>query len=118
MAMDECPHCGEPIDEEATFCRHCGSDGETGWKPDTDYYAVELPEDEDAEAEPSEAPPRWMLKERLRSLLGPALVTAAWVGFVAYGFSRFRPPVLVLVPAIYLGLAIAVVARLAQRQAS
>lgn len=45
-AMDECPHCGEPIDEGAESCLHCGSDFETGWKPETDYYAVDLPEDE------------------------------------------------------------------------
>src|SRR5262245_39596419 len=44
--MDECPHCGEPIQASAESCPHCGSDFETGWKPDTDYYAVELPEDE------------------------------------------------------------------------
>ena len=44
--MDECPHCGEPLEEEAESCPQCGSDFETGWKPDTDYYAVELPEDD------------------------------------------------------------------------
>jgi uncharacterized membrane protein YvbJ len=44
--MDECPHCGEPIAPSAESCPHCGSDCETGWKPDTDYYAVELPEDD------------------------------------------------------------------------
>ena len=43
--MDECPHCGEPLPEKAESCPHCGSDFETGWKPDTDYYAVELPDD-------------------------------------------------------------------------
>jgi hypothetical protein len=46
--MDECPHCGEPLAGDAESCPHCGSDFETGWKPDTDYYSVELPEDEPA----------------------------------------------------------------------
>ena len=46
--MDECPHCGEPIEEEAESCPHCGSDCETGWKPDADYYSVELPDDDGA----------------------------------------------------------------------
>ncbi|HVR75672.1 MAG TPA: zinc ribbon domain-containing protein [Planctomycetota bacterium] len=44
--MEECPHCGEPIEEYAESCAHCGSDFETGWKPDVDYFSVDLPEDE------------------------------------------------------------------------
>jgi hypothetical protein len=46
MPMDECPHCGEPLKEDAECCPYCGSDFETGWKPDVDYYSVELPEDD------------------------------------------------------------------------
>ena len=60
--MDECPHCGEPLASDAESCPHCGSDFETGWKPDTDYYAVELPEDEPAfsqEYAPPAAGIRW-----------------------------------------------------------
>jgi hypothetical protein len=114
--MEECPHCGEPIDEEATFCHHCGSDASTGWKADTDYDAVELPEDEESE-EPRE-PPRRGFKSRLRAFLGPALVAVAWVGFVGYGFSRFQPPLLVLIPAVYLAITIAAISRMARRSDS
>jgi len=49
--MDECPFCGEPIEDDATFCRHCGSDAETGWNPDSDYLSLELPEDDEDEDE-------------------------------------------------------------------
>lgn len=42
--MDECPHCGEALEKKARFCRHCGSDDETGWSPDVEYHSVELPE--------------------------------------------------------------------------
>lgn len=45
--MIPCPHCGEPISERATSCRHCGSDAETGWHEDVDYYSVDLPEDDE-----------------------------------------------------------------------
>lgn len=52
--MVPCPHCGEPLPENATFCRYCGSDAETGWDEDVDYHSVELPEREwDEEAESS-----------------------------------------------------------------
>ena len=46
MAEEECPYCGELIDAEATFCKHCGNDAETGWNPDADYESLELPEEE------------------------------------------------------------------------
>lgn len=29
-----CSHCGETIDPEARFCRHCGSSDDDGWKED------------------------------------------------------------------------------------
>ena len=41
-----CPICGEPVDDDARACPHCGSDDETGWNPDADYLSVELPEEE------------------------------------------------------------------------
>jgi zinc ribbon protein len=116
MSENVCPHCGEPLDDDATFCPHCGSDEETGWKPDTDYYAVELPEEDDeadAEAAPS---PGQLLGARLKALVGPALVVAAWVLFVVYGLTKFEKPLLVLVPAVYLAVTIGLVARVASRQ--
>ncbi len=54
MSAFPCAHCGEMIPEDATFCKHCGSDHETGWNPDVDYYSVDLPEQHGDEArEPS-----------------------------------------------------------------
>ena len=42
-----CPHCGDDIKSDATFCRHCGSSDSDGWKEDDDYG----PDDDDAEYE-------------------------------------------------------------------
>ncbi|MBI4602557.1 MAG: zinc-ribbon domain-containing protein [Planctomycetes bacterium] len=79
--MDDCPHCGEPIEEDAESCPHCGSDFETGWKPDADDYALDLPDDdpivpEDAPARPRGAP-------ALEVALSASLLLAAAVLFVA-----------------------------------
>ena len=27
-----CPHCGAEISESASFCKHCGSSDEDGWR--------------------------------------------------------------------------------------
>jgi hypothetical protein len=45
--MDLCPHCGEPIEEDAPSCPHCGSDNETGWNPEAEYLSLDLPDDDD-----------------------------------------------------------------------
>lgn len=111
MAMEECPHCGEPIDEKAKSCPHCGADDETGWKPDTDYWSVELPEDDAEDGEP--APTPW--SARLPATVGPVVPVAAWIFFVIYGSSRFRPPFLVLIPAIYLVIVISLAGWIARR---
>ncbi|MCA8959224.1 MAG: zinc ribbon domain-containing protein [Planctomycetes bacterium] len=42
--MTPCPHCGEPVADDAVVCRHCGSDAETGWVDDVDYHSLELPD--------------------------------------------------------------------------
>jgi len=94
--MDVCPNCGEYLDERATICPHCGSDEETGWKSDLDYYAVELPEED--------------YDERFVEALDPAssdwpgyLVVAlgmgcfVWAGFRAYEWG-------ILLPLAFLGL--------------
>ena len=44
--MDECPHCGEPLRENAESCPYCGSDIETGWNPDAEYLGLDLPDDD------------------------------------------------------------------------
>jgi hypothetical protein len=134
--MDECPYCGEPIDPDAEFCRHCGNDAETGWNPDSDYESLELPGDDEEEEFGSPAPevggksePR---RNRARTgspggrssldpaaqaerLLGPGVVILAWIAFVAMASPRFENPVLVLVPAAYLAVCIVALSRLAPK---
>ena len=83
--MSECPHCGEPLDDDAEICRHCGSDAETGWNPDTDYYSVDLPEEDYDRPEPPEGQPA-----RARgSWVGPTLVFLALVGFLGAGYLTY-----------------------------
>jgi zinc ribbon protein len=113
MADEECPYCGELIDAEATFCKHCGNDAETGWNPDSDYESVELPEEDEVEAPAGPAPRDGQAS--LRNLLGPALVVGSWFTFVVVASSHYQPPGLVLVPAIYLAAAIFIVSRLSMR---
>ena len=45
--MDRCPHCGRTLRPDAESCPYCGSDFETGWNPDADYYGFELPSDDE-----------------------------------------------------------------------
>ena len=85
--MDECPHCGEPIDENAESCPHCGSDFETGWNPDADYLGLELPGEETEIRE--EYGSIWSYL-RWEKTLGLVLVGACgalflWAGATAYG---------------------------------
>jgi len=42
-----CPHCGAEIKPDATFCRHCGSDKNTGWKDGAEFADEELPDYEE-----------------------------------------------------------------------
>ena len=85
--MDECPHCGEPIDEDAESCRYCGSDFETGWKPDQDYYAVELPED-DLEVVPGYS--RDSAAAGWQNLLGASLVAVTGIVFLGAAAYTYR----------------------------
>lgn len=39
-----CPHCGAELKDDATFCRHCGSDKNTGWKDGAEFADEELPD--------------------------------------------------------------------------
>ncbi len=111
---DECPFCGEPIDSEAQVCPHCGSDAETGWNPDSDYESVEIPED-DLVPVPL-APSVDQLARQIRAFMGPAVVFAAWIFFIAVGSLIYKPPPLVLIPALYLAVCVFVLHRLAPRR--
>lgn len=42
--MNTCPHCGAELKPGATFCRHCGSDKNTGWKEGAEFADEELPD--------------------------------------------------------------------------
>ncbi|MBI4583555.1 MAG: zinc ribbon domain-containing protein [Planctomycetes bacterium] len=97
--MYDCPNCGEPIDEEAVFCPHCGSDAETGWKPDADYYGLELPEDDEIELDRT-LPPTEDWKYRARFMFSPALIVLCFILFVSVGYNYYGRGV--LVPSIYL----------------
>jgi len=57
----------------------------------------------------------WEGQTQLRRLIGPALVVCTWLLFVIYGYSKFQPPILVLIPATYLALSVLVISRLAPR---
>ena len=96
--MDYCPHCGELIDSSAQFCTNCGSDDETGWNSDIDYYSVDLPEDdlihEETEVEP---PPARGVHWPGVVLILLAVSCFLWAGFSAYAWGA-------LLPLIFLGL--------------
>ena len=61
--MEVCPNCGEPLPQNAVACRACGSDAETGWRDDVDYYSIEIPEEDDDEVRASlSRRPGWPVK--------------------------------------------------------
>ncbi|MBP5246569.1 MAG: zinc-ribbon domain-containing protein [Fibrobacter sp.] len=45
--MMHCPHCHSELKDDATFCPHCGSDSETGWKEGAENSHLELPDYEE-----------------------------------------------------------------------
>ena len=55
--MDRCPHCGRALRPDAEACSYCGSDFETGWNPDADYYGFELPSEDDPFPATEQSPP-------------------------------------------------------------
>jgi hypothetical protein len=85
--MDDCPHCGEPLNEGAESCPHCGSDSETGWNPDSEYYSVELPDDDPLEPEDYGVASADTGGEKLDSA---ALVLMAGLLFLAIGAWRYE----------------------------
>jgi len=51
--MTICSYCGGGVPPGKPACPHCGSDAETGWKPEDPSAEVELPDvmDDDAYAD-------------------------------------------------------------------
>ncbi|MCF0220678.1 MAG: zinc-ribbon domain-containing protein [Fibrobacter sp.] len=45
--MKLCPHCNAELKDDASFCRHCGSDMNTGWKEGAAFSFEELPDYEE-----------------------------------------------------------------------
>ena len=72
-----CPHCGEYIPTDASFCRYCGSDRETGWADDEEiaYQAVELPEEDSDEVHSAgRVRQRWVRRGAYLALAAMAVV--------------------------------------------
>jgi hypothetical protein len=109
--MFDCPNCGEPLRENASFCRHCGSDPETGWNPDVDYYSLELPgDDEDLDhglpadvGDPRDPGGGWAPANAGRALVLLALFVLGIAGSFFYSL-RIVPAVLFLVTMTWLFL--------------
>jgi hypothetical protein len=99
--MDECPHCGEPIDEDAVSCPHCGSDTETGWMEDAEDASVDLPDDEpslgleETRGPEPDSPVAWVI-------LAAAAGAFLWLGTSVHG-ALIVPFVALLAGAFFLG---------------
>ena len=78
-----CPHCGEYIATSSTFCRHCGSDRQTGWAGEEEiaYQSVELPEDEESLEKHSRQvrADRWTRTGAILGLVAMAILTGVAV---------------------------------------
>jgi uncharacterized membrane protein YvbJ len=98
--MYDCPHCGEPLEEDASSCPYCGSDSETGWKPDVDYYSLELPEDDEEDGAAPEVRPLSPPERVWTYRIGLAVVTVALIVFVLLGFQTYHWGV--LLPLLFL----------------
>jgi predicted phage tail protein len=99
--MDECPHCGEPLEENAVSCPHCGSDFETGWNPDSDYLSLELPDDEPIV--PGDYP-QASANLGWQGVVAASLVVVSFVVFVGAGALLYRTAVVPF--AIVLGVSV------------
>jgi RNA polymerase subunit RPABC4/transcription elongation factor Spt4 len=82
-----CPHCGELIARKAKFCRHCGSDENTGWSASNDH-AIDWPDESDyadavAEEFGNDDKPAWKGRDSQAARPPAAPGYAAWVKVAA-----------------------------------
>ena len=86
MAKDAyfcCPHCGEPLPSNATFCKHCGGSHDSGWENDNDASVDIWPNDDDEDYRdflerefPAHLTPRRSLWQRIVFLIALLLLVA------------------------------------------
>ena len=97
--MFGCPNCGEPVENDAAFCAHCGSDAETGWHPDAEYQSLDLPDFEDNDYDPA---PTYSqdVTQRLKNIIGPAAVVFCFVLFLSVGYKHYD--LWIILPALLL----------------
>ena len=82
--MFVCPNCGELLPDDAKSCPYCGSDEETGWKPDAEFESLELPEEE---------PPGPTTHTGLSTAFSVFLLVVAVLGIVAiFGLRALASP--------------------------
>jgi predicted nucleic acid-binding Zn ribbon protein len=56
-APTECAICGAEIPRNAHSCPECGADEQTGWREQSLYDGLDLPDDEMPESKPSRMSP-------------------------------------------------------------
>lgn len=56
-APEECAICGAPIPRHARACPACGADERTGWREQSLYDGLDLPDEAWADDEPADARP-------------------------------------------------------------
>jgi hypothetical protein len=76
MELQDCPHCGSPVESSSICCKACGSDVETGWgdPAEIDYQSIALPEEDSNPVAPLE-----VVRDRRRRI-GLALLGGLAVG--------------------------------------
>jgi len=76
MELQDCPHCGSPVESSSICCKTCGSDVETGWgdPAEIEYQSIELPEEDSNPIQPLE-----VVRDRRRRI-GLALLGGLAVG--------------------------------------
>ena len=111
--MEFCPHCGESVDERAESCPNCGSDFETGWLPDAEYYSLELPDDDDPFDEPEETPEpgKSLGYEDIAGIVGVILSAVLFL----WTTSKHFPELVTVVCAVALGACFWIFLRWTQR---